>query len=100
MPDFRCTDNIAVTLAPHGWHLVPAELDRRSWRRLYIRVEHDRRVAHLHLMPAGNDRWQEQIDFRDALRANPALIADYADPVAKFGDTPRLVYGLIPSRGR
>ncbi len=42
------------------------------------RVEHDRRVAHLHLMPVGNDRWLEQIDFRDALRANLALIAAYA----------------------
>jgi len=62
----------------------PSWSDAPSCRAAFLaggplpRVEHDRRVAHLHLMPAGNDRWQEQIDFRDALRANPALIAAYA----------------------
>lgn len=36
------------------------------------------RTHHLHLVPLGSPRWQGQLAFRDALRADAALAAQYA----------------------
>jgi GrpB-like predicted nucleotidyltransferase (UPF0157 family) len=36
------------------------------------------RLAHLHVMRLGEPRWHEQLAFRDALRAAPALAEEYA----------------------
>lgn len=43
-----------------------------------LKVAGDRRIAHLHVMTASIPRWHQQIAFRDALRADSALAADYA----------------------
>jgi GrpB-like predicted nucleotidyltransferase (UPF0157 family) len=63
-----------------SWMLVPRELDQRPWRRLFVRVgpQGCSRLAHLHLMPPGQARWDEQLRFRDRLRASPELRAEYA----------------------
>jgi GrpB-like predicted nucleotidyltransferase (UPF0157 family) len=37
------------------------------------------RTHHLHLVPAGSALWRERIAFRDALRRNPALAAEYSE---------------------
>jgi GrpB-like predicted nucleotidyltransferase (UPF0157 family) len=68
------------TLGELNWRHVPAELDGRPWRRFFARVSPDgrHRLAHLHLMSAGAARWNQQIRFRDALRADPALRDEYA----------------------
>lgn len=36
------------------------------------------RTHHLHMVPAGSTVWHQRIRFRDALRASPALAAEYA----------------------
>jgi len=69
---------IVETLAPVGWHYVAPELDQRPWRRFFVKVAGDRRVAHLHVMAAHTARWEEQLAFRDALRADPDLVQAYA----------------------
>jgi GrpB-like predicted nucleotidyltransferase (UPF0157 family) len=76
--DLGAVPLIAEKLAPVGWHLVPAELDRRPWRRFFVKVSGERRIAHLHIMVAGTPRWKEQPAFRDALRADPNLVDAYA----------------------
>ncbi len=35
------------------------------------------RTHHLHLVPLGSDLWRDRLAFRDALRASPALAAEY-----------------------
>jgi GrpB-like predicted nucleotidyltransferase (UPF0157 family) len=77
--DLECAAAVARVLAPAGWHLVPAELDARPWRRFLVQVVDDHRASHLHLLLATSPRWSEQLLFRDALRADPALVRDYAD---------------------
>ncbi|WP_086818797.1 GrpB family protein [Allokutzneria sp. NRRL B-24872] len=75
------TDGAAhAPLLDDGWHLVPPELDERPWRRLFVRPDASgqHRVAHLHLVSAGHQRWRDQLAFRDALRANPDLLREYA----------------------
>ncbi len=69
---------IAEKLALVGWYYVPPELDQRPWRRFFVKVSGGRRAAHLHIMAAGTPRWDEQLAFRDALRADPGLVKAYA----------------------
>lgn len=76
--DLADAETIASVLAPHGWHYVPPELDQRAHRRFFVKVVHDRRAAHLHLMTTASARWRQQLAFRDALRANPDLVRAYA----------------------
>ncbi len=38
----------------------------------------DKRIEHLHLMLPGEERWEQQLLFRDRLRANPQFVAEYA----------------------
>ncbi|MEU6860722.1 GrpB family protein [Glycomyces sp. NPDC046736] len=66
-------------LAAEGWCHVPPSLDGRPWRRFFVKPDASgrHRAAHLHLIEAGHPRWSEQIAFRDALRADPALARDY-----------------------
>jgi GrpB-like predicted nucleotidyltransferase (UPF0157 family) len=76
--DLRNSDSVAAALASHDWHYVDPDLDKRPWRRFFIKVTDERRIAHLHVMTPDSPRWNQQIAFRDALRAAPNLAADYA----------------------
>ncbi len=69
---------IAETLTPSGWHYVTPDLDRRPWRRFFVKVSGDRRIAHLHVMEKDSARWEEQLAFRDALRGDTDLVEAYA----------------------
>ena len=57
---------------------VPPDLDQRPWRRFFVKVADGRRSAHLHVMSPDSPRWRQQLNFRDALRADPVLTAEYA----------------------
>jgi GrpB-like predicted nucleotidyltransferase (UPF0157 family) len=76
---FDEVEEVAEKLAEDGWHYVPVELDDRPWRRFFIKVENDRRVAHLHLMLEGEARWEQQLKFRDRLNGHPSLREEYAE---------------------
>jgi GrpB-like predicted nucleotidyltransferase (UPF0157 family) len=71
----------AGTLGELDWRHVPPEFDGRPWRRFFVKVSSDgqHRWAHLHLMAPGAVRWDQQLRFRDALRADPALRDRYAE---------------------
>lgn len=69
---------IEEVLSLYDWHYVPPVLDKQEWRRFFVKVKKDKRVAHLHLMLDGEDRWKEQLDFRNKLRANVDLTKQYA----------------------
>ena len=76
----KVVDHAGGTLDAMNWRHVPPELDGRPWRRFFAKVSQDdqHRLAHLHLMSAGAARWDQQLRFRDSLRANPALRDEYA----------------------
>ncbi|MFN7780232.1 MAG: GrpB family protein [Betaproteobacteria bacterium] len=42
------------------------------------------RTHHLHLVPAGSDLWHSRLAFRDALRRQPTLAAEYTQLKAKL----------------
>jgi GrpB-like predicted nucleotidyltransferase (UPF0157 family) len=68
-------------LAADGWSYVPPELDQRDWRRFFVKPDAagERRLAHLHVIPAGHPRWAQQIAFRDTLRGDDRLARAYED---------------------
>jgi GrpB-like predicted nucleotidyltransferase (UPF0157 family) len=70
---------VGKAAATSGWMFVPRELDRRAWRWLLVRVSPDAgsRLAHLHLMPPGQQRWWDQLLFRDRLRESRPLRDEY-----------------------
>ena len=55
------------------------ELDHRPWERFLVQVAKDRRRAHLHLLGPSVPQWSTRLVFRDALRSDPSLAADYAE---------------------
>jgi GrpB-like predicted nucleotidyltransferase (UPF0157 family) len=76
----QAAEATAAALAEPGWRYVPPEFDGRPFRRFLAKVSADERhrLAHLHLMAPGAARWDQQLAFRDALRARPALRDEYA----------------------
>lgn len=78
IPSFDCIDEIAVKLGEYQWHYVPPELDNRPNRRFFIKVENEKRVAHLHAMLKGEPRWEQQLTFRNRLNRNTSLKEEYA----------------------
>jgi GrpB-like predicted nucleotidyltransferase (UPF0157 family) len=91
----QVTDTDAVAgqagriLGEMNWRYVPPELDGRPWRRFFAKVSPDgrHRLAHLHVMAAGAARWDQQLRFRDALRASPALRDEYAAVKSRLAST-------------
>jgi GrpB-like predicted nucleotidyltransferase (UPF0157 family) len=81
-------DEIVPVAAPHGWRYIPPELDQHPDRRFFAKVRDDRRIAHLHVLTA-DGRWHQQLAFRDALRADPALVCAYARLKVELADRHR-----------
>ncbi|MGM0751711.1 MAG: GrpB family protein [Bacillota bacterium] len=79
IPSFGGLEEIAEKLGEDQWHYVPPKLDNRPWRRFFIKVEKEKRVAHLHLMLEGEPRWEQQRLFRDRLNGTPSLKEEYAE---------------------
>lgn len=79
IPSFDNMDDIAHILQPDGWHFTPPELDQRSYRRFFIKVENDKRVAHLQFLLPGSSHWTRQVRFRDLLIGDQTLKKAYAE---------------------
>jgi len=58
-----------------GYVHHPYRADVMHW---FCKPSPEVRTHHLHLVPLGSDLWRARLAFRDALRANPALAAEYA----------------------
>ncbi len=66
----------AITLATRiGYVYYPYKADVMHW---FCKPSVVFRTHHLHLVPRGSPLWKERIAFRDALRHDPALAAEYA----------------------
>ncbi|HJN40020.1 MAG TPA: GrpB family protein [Chloroflexota bacterium] len=84
LADFSNTPQTVAPLEAIGY--TSGEL-RPGWMFLRTNDPHDR---HLHVVELGSDDWQSQLDFRDALRADPELVATYErvkiDLAERFAD--------------
>jgi GrpB-like predicted nucleotidyltransferase (UPF0157 family) len=55
---------------------------------------------HLHLTEPGSDLWRERLAFRDALRVDPALVAEYAQWKSEHYDRDRSQWRRDGSNGK
>jgi GrpB-like predicted nucleotidyltransferase (UPF0157 family) len=61
-------------LAKVGYLYAPYLPDEMHW---FCKPDPARRTHHLHLVPNGSPRFRNKLAFRDLLRADPRLAADY-----------------------
>ena len=58
-----------------GYQYAEYKTDVMHW---FCKPSFAMRTHHLHLVPYQSPLWRDRLSFRDALRANPALAAEYA----------------------
>lgn len=73
--ELGAADRAAPLLAGRGYRRFPHRVDAV----LFTRSDGPTQTHALHLTVPGSDLWRERLAFRDALRADPALIAEYAE---------------------
>src|SRR5262249_12371857 len=61
-------------LAELEYLYAPYLADQMHW---FCKPDPRRRTHHLHLAPEGNDRFRDELAFRDLLRADATAAADY-----------------------
>ncbi len=62
---------------------------------LFVRAQGPVRTAHVHVLPVQDPEWERYLTFRDRLRADPGLRADYAAlkrRLARIHPTDRVAY--------
>jgi GrpB-like predicted nucleotidyltransferase (UPF0157 family) len=64
-----------AALREAGYHYAAYKTDVMHW---FCKPSFAMRTHHLHLIPYGAPLWHDRLKFRDVLRADPALAADYA----------------------
>lgn len=64
-----------VALSQAGYQYAEYKTDVMHW---FCKPSFAMRTHHLHLIPYGSPLWRDRLRFRDALRTNEALAADYA----------------------
>jgi GrpB-like predicted nucleotidyltransferase (UPF0157 family) len=64
-----------AALREAGYQYAEYKTDVMHW---FCKPSFAMRTHHLHLIPYGAPLWHDRLKFRDVLRANPALAADYA----------------------
>ena len=62
-------------LVRSGYAYFPYKADVMHW---FCKPSPAHRTHHLHMVPFGSTLWQERIVFRDALRQDAELAAEYA----------------------
>jgi GrpB-like predicted nucleotidyltransferase (UPF0157 family) len=73
--DLGVAERAEPVLAARGYRWIPHRVDAV----LFNRFDGDTQTHALHLTLPGSDLWRERLAFRDALRADPALITEYAE---------------------
>jgi len=64
-------------LRDYGYRYVPEFEKALPQRRYFTRTDGHPGNFHVHAVVQGSDFWRTHLAFRDALRADPALAADY-----------------------
>lgn len=68
-------------LAASGYVYFPYRAEVMHW---LCKPSASFRTHHLHLIPFRSELWNERLAFRDALRADPELLAEYVDLKVKL----------------
>lgn len=67
----------ARRLANFGYQLLPSAYDESGQRRFLVRTVRGMRTHHVHVVEFSGEHWHRLLLFRDLLRIDAALAADY-----------------------
>jgi GrpB-like predicted nucleotidyltransferase (UPF0157 family) len=76
--DMEAADAIAARLTAAGYEPYDDAQRTDDWIAMY-RVEHGRKIANVHIVVHGGERWRRFLAFRDYLRGHPEAAAAYAE---------------------
>src|ERR1044072_5186805 len=69
-------------LAELDYLYAPYLVEQMHW---FCKPDPSRRTHHLHLIPAGSTRFRDELAFRDRLRADSEVAAEYAELKHQLG---------------
>lgn len=75
VPDLETARACFEPLADLGYLYAPYLPEEMHW---FCKPHPARRTHHLHLVPAGSQRYRDELAFRDRLRADPQIASRYA----------------------
>jgi GrpB-like predicted nucleotidyltransferase (UPF0157 family) len=73
---FQASRPAIEAAATAGYVYYPYKSDVMHW---FCKPSPNHRTHHLHLVPFDSQLWHQRLAFRDALRQNPSLAAEYAN---------------------
>ncbi|MGN7313177.1 GrpB family protein [Alkalicoccobacillus gibsonii] len=76
--DFNQLEPIINLLQKYNWIHVPTREGEHEWRKYFIKIHNNKRMAHLHIVEEDSRKWDEHLFFRDTLRSSPTLVSEYA----------------------
>jgi GrpB-like predicted nucleotidyltransferase (UPF0157 family) len=74
--DLQACRRAICALLPAGYCYFPYKPDVMLW---FCKPSPEMRTHHLHLVPFESALWKERLVFRDALRSNQTLVAQYTE---------------------
>lgn len=78
--DLSVAHGAAIALLQFGYHRHPHRVDAVA----FTKGVGQRHTHHLHLTVPGSELWRERLAFRDALRADYALVQEYGELKARL----------------
>ena len=77
VPDLAVVEGRIPRLMQHGYRYVPEFEKAMPQRRYFTRTDGQPGNFHMHAVVIDSPFWKTHLAFRDALRADPALAAEY-----------------------
>ena len=75
VPSLDASRAAIAAAAAGGYVYFPYKPDVMHW---FCKPSPEYRTHHLHMVPIGSPLWKDRLAFRNALRGNPALAAEYS----------------------
>ncbi|MHC5144732.1 MAG: GrpB family protein, partial [Planctomycetota bacterium] len=79
LPDFAQADSLVPIIQQLGCTNFSQYEDVMPYRRFFKKKNADRVTHHIHMVGIGSEFWVRHLLFRDYLRNNHNVAADYAD---------------------
>jgi hypothetical protein len=76
--DFATIDSLIPSITALGYEYISKYEDVMPYRRFFKKHDSETATHHIHMVAAGTEFWNRHLLFRDYLRANPDVAADYA----------------------
>jgi GrpB-like predicted nucleotidyltransferase (UPF0157 family) len=78
LKDFRFADGLAEQFVERGYEYYRQYEDTMPYRRFFKKIDKETVTHHIHMVEIASEFWQRHLLFRDYLRNNPDIAAEYA----------------------